>query len=142
VLGGNYEEAFANKEDIDSEIIKRWIDKASQKRKSEVILDNEENVNPSQKRRLDDSDLGKIIEFVLDVLEDLEGTEKDDRKKILKLVMDENEYVIKLWKTIKAEERKIQVRKFIRFANVMFDIVSIDINSYNKLMAIHFIYRI
>ena len=58
MLGGNYEEAFANKEDIDSEIIKRWIDKASQKRKSEVILDNEENVNPSQKRRLDDSDLG------------------------------------------------------------------------------------
>jgi len=63
--------------------------------------------------------------------------------------MDENEYVIKLWKTIKAEERKIQVRKFIRFANVMFDIVSIEffnflciINSYNKLMAIHFIYRI
>jgi len=40
--------------------------------------------------------------------------------------MDENEYVIKLWKTIKAEERKIQVRKFIRFANVMFDIVSIE----------------
>jgi len=126
VLGGNYEEAFANKEDIDSEIIKRWIDKASQKRKSEVILDNEENVNPSQKRRLDDSDLGKIIEFVLDVLEDLEGTEKDDRKKILKLVMDENEYVVKFWKTIKAEERKVQVHKFIRFANVMFDIVSIE----------------
>ncbi|CAG8516782.1 16554_t:CDS:2 [Acaulospora colombiana] len=132
-LGGNYEEVFANKEDIDSEIIKRWIDKASQKRKSEVILDNEENVNPSQKRKFDNVfddkenidvsqkrrlDLGKITEFVLDILEDLEGTEKDDGKKILKLVMDENEYVMKLWKTIKAEERKIQ------------------------LMAIHFIYRI
>ena len=144
MLGGNYKEAFANKEDIDSEIIKRWIDKASRKRKSEVILDNEENVNPSQKRkfdnvfddkenidasqkgRLEDSELGKITEFVLDILEDLEGTEKDDGKKILKLVMDENEYAVKFWKTIKAEERKVQVRKFIRFANMMFDIVSIE----------------
>src|SRR6185503_12831830 len=49
---GNYKEAFANKEDLDSKIVKRWIDKASQKRKSEVIFDDEENVNRSQKRRL------------------------------------------------------------------------------------------
>ncbi|CAG8669199.1 13721_t:CDS:2, partial [Acaulospora morrowiae] len=89
-LGGNYEEVFANREDVDSEITKRWIDKASQKRKSEVMLDNEGNVDPSQKRkfdnvfddkgnigvsqkrRFDDSDLGKITEFVLDIFEDLE----------------------------------------------------------------------
>jgi len=40
--------------------------------------------------------------------------------------LDENEYAVKFWKTIKAEERKVQVRKFIRFANMMFDIVSIE----------------
>jgi len=48
--------------------------------------------NASQKTRLD-LVLGKIIEFVLDMFEDL--------------------------------EKKIQLRKFIRFANVMFDVVSI-----------------
>ena len=112
------------------------IDKAS--RKSDIILDNKENVvrsqkrnldevdgNTSQKRRLSDADLGKITDFVLDIFEDLEGTEKEDRKKMLRLAMDENDYLTKFWKTIKTEERKIQVRKFIRFANVMFDVVSI-----------------
>ena len=66
---------------------------------------------------------------------------------MLKLAMEENDYLTKFWKTIKTEERKIQVRKFIRFANVMFDVVSIKfsivfslvVNPYNKLKTIHFI---
>ncbi|PKK77686.1 hypothetical protein RhiirC2_731500 [Rhizophagus irregularis] len=41
---------------------------------------------------------------------------------MLKLAMEENDYLTKFWRTIKTEERKIQVRKFIRFANVMFDV--------------------
>ncbi len=54
-----------------------------------------------------------------------EESEKEDKEKVLKLAMDEDYYLTKLWKTIKTEKRKIQVHKFIRFANVMFDIVSI-----------------
>jgi hypothetical protein len=71
------------------------------------------------KRRLCDADLEKMTEWLLDILEDLEETKKKDKKKkkILKLTIDENEYVSKCWKAIKTEERKIQVR-FIQFANV------------------------
>ncbi|CAJ0917307.1 12341_t:CDS:2 [Entrophospora sp. SA101] len=37
-FGRNYEEAFASKENVDNEIIKRWIDKASRKRKLDEML--------------------------------------------------------------------------------------------------------
>lgn len=63
-----------------------------------------------------------MIGFILDILEDLEETEKDDRKKMLKLAFDENVYMSKFLETIKNEERKFQVRKFIQFASVMFDV--------------------
>ncbi|CAG8552653.1 1626_t:CDS:1, partial [Funneliformis mosseae] len=39
--------------------------------------------------------------------EKLEETKKGDKKKVLKLAMDENEYVTKLWKAIRKEERKL-----------------------------------
>ncbi|CAG8744735.1 9617_t:CDS:2, partial [Racocetra fulgida] len=154
--GGNYEEALAKKENVDSEIIKRWIDIASQKRKPDAVFGNKENVD-SQKRKLDkvlddkenidapqkrifkdkenvtplqqenidvigNVNFGKMIGLILDIFEDLEETEKDDRKKILKLAFDENVYMSKLLETIKNEERKVQVRKFIQFASVMFDV--------------------
>lgn len=51
MLGGNYEKVFANKENFDSEMTKRLVDKSS--RKLDMVFDNKENVVPSQKRKLD-----------------------------------------------------------------------------------------
>ncbi|CAJ0762074.1 24213_t:CDS:2 [Entrophospora sp. SA101] len=92
--GRNYEEAFASKENVDNEIIKRWIDKASRKRKLDEMLIIM-NANASSKRSLDDTNLGKITGFFLDILEELKETKKGDKKKVLKLTMDENEYMLK-----------------------------------------------
>ncbi|RIB16340.1 hypothetical protein C2G38_2038660 [Gigaspora rosea] len=138
--GGNYEEALAKKENVDSEITKRWIDNASQKRKPDAVFGNKENID-SQKRKLDkvlddkenidapqkrifkdkenvaplqqenidvigNVNFGKMIGLILDILEDLEETEKDDRKKILKLAFDENVYMSKLLETTKKEHFK------------------------------------
>ncbi|CAB4434814.1 unnamed protein product [Rhizophagus irregularis] len=61
---GDYEKAFANKENFDNEMTNRKL---------------------------------------------LEETEKEDRKKMLKLAMEENDYLTKFWRTIKTEERKIQL---------------------------------
>ncbi|CAJ0836555.1 15326_t:CDS:2 [Entrophospora sp. SA101] len=93
-FGRNYEEAFASKENVDNEIIKRWIDKASRKRKLDEMLIIM-NANASSKRSLDDTNLGKITGFFLDILEELKETKKGDKKKVLKLTMDENEYMLK-----------------------------------------------
>ncbi|RHZ74076.1 hypothetical protein Glove_227g103 [Diversispora epigaea] len=138
-IGGNYEEVFVKKENVDNEIIKRWVDKALQKRKLDVALGDKENVDP-QKRKLDeilnnkenietsrkkgcgDVNFGTITEFTLDILGELSETEKGDKKKILKLFMDENEYVTKFWKAVRTEERKIQLYPH-----------------YNKLMALPFV---
>ncbi|CAG8778377.1 17149_t:CDS:2 [Gigaspora margarita] len=153
-FGRNYEEALAKKENVDSEIIKRWIDNTSQKRKPDAVFGNKENID-SQKRKLDkvlddkekidapqkrifkdkenvaplqqenidvigNINSGKMIGLILDILEGLEETEKDDRKKMLKLAFDENVYMSKFLETIKNEKRKFQVCKFIQFASVMF----------------------
>jgi hypothetical protein len=40
-------------------------------------------------------------------------------------VLDEDEYLIKLWRAIKADVKQVQVCKFIQSANLMFDVVSI-----------------
>ncbi|CAG8760413.1 15214_t:CDS:1, partial [Cetraspora pellucida] len=104
--------------------------------KSNVALDDKENANSSRKRKSDDEEnidivqkkifadanSGKITEFVLDILGELEEIEKGDKKKILKLAIDENEYITKFWNKIKTEERKIQRRKFVQFTSLMFDV--------------------
>ena len=97
-----------------------------QKRKFEVLGD-EENLNASQKRRLGNPNFGKMTEFVLNTLEELEETEKGNKKKILELAMNEDKFMIKFWGSVRTEERKEQVRRFIQFTNLMFDIVSIKI---------------
>ncbi|CAG8456750.1 4733_t:CDS:2 [Dentiscutata heterogama] len=113
-LGGDCKEASSNKENIDNELVRRWINKA-----------DKEHSHPPQKRKLDDTNLGKITEFVLDILEETEEIEKGDKRKILGLALNEDEYIIKLWRAIKIEEKQVQIRKFIQSANLMFDVVSI-----------------
>jgi hypothetical protein len=49
-LSGNYEVALSNKENIDNEIVRRWVDKASQKRKLDEVLGDKENIEASQKK--------------------------------------------------------------------------------------------
>ncbi|CAI2182170.1 3276_t:CDS:2 [Funneliformis geosporum] len=77
-----------------------------------------------QKRKLDDTSFGKITEFILDILKEIEEIEKGDKRKILGLVLDEDEYLIKLWRAIKIEEKQVQIRKFIRSVNLMFNTVT------------------
>nr|CAG8639632.1 505_t:CDS:2 [Entrophospora candida] len=45
---------------LDNKIIKRWIDKASQKRKSDAAFGDEENVDVLHKRRLGDANFGNL----------------------------------------------------------------------------------
>ncbi|RHZ76669.1 hypothetical protein Glove_194g16 [Diversispora epigaea] len=80
----------------------------SQKRK----LDNIENIDTPQKKRLDDANFGEITDFIIDILGELEETEKGDKKKMLKLAMDENEYMAKFWKMVRAEERRTQLHPY------------------------------
>jgi hypothetical protein len=103
-LGGNYEDICAYKENVDSEIVQRWINSAVK-------------ICPQlpQKRKRDDvndANIGKITEFVMDILEEVDESKKGEKQDILKLV-------------IKMKEKDSQIRKFIQFANLMFDIVSI-----------------
>ena len=113
-LGGDYKEVSSNKENIDNEVVQRWINKA-----------DKEHSHPPQKRKLDDTNLGKITEFVLYILEETEEIEKGDKRKILRLALNEDEYLIKLWRAIRTEEKQVQICKFIQSANLMFDVVSI-----------------
>ncbi|CAB4496328.1 unnamed protein product [Rhizophagus irregularis] len=124
-LGGNYEEALSNKENIDKEIVRRWVNKDLQKRKLDEVLSDKENLNAPQKRRLGNPNFGKMTEFVLNTLEELEETEKGSKKKILELTMNENEYITKFWESVRTEERKEQVRRFIQFTNLMFEVVKL-----------------
>ena len=105
---------YPHKENIDNEIVQRWINKA----------DKDHSHSP-QKRKLDDTSFGKITEFNLDILEETEEIEEGDKRKILRFALDEDEYLIKLWRAIKIEEKQVQIRKFIRSVNLMFNIVSI-----------------
>ncbi|RIA91571.1 hypothetical protein C1645_821886 [Glomus cerebriforme] len=98
-LGGDRKEVSSNKENIDNEIVQRWINKA----------DKDHSHSP-QKRKLDDTSFGKIIEFILDILEKTEEIEEGDKRKILRLALDEDEYLIKLWRAIKIEEKQVQIQ--------------------------------
>ncbi|CAG8614531.1 4877_t:CDS:2, partial [Racocetra fulgida] len=112
VQSGNYEDVSAKKENVDREITKRWLDKT---------LDNIENIDTPQKKKADDSNFGEITDLTLDILGELKETEKDDKKKILKLAMDENESIL-LYNTLTAltifvsiefedeESRRIKIR--------------------------------
>ncbi|UZO18737.1 uncharacterized protein OCT59_010049 [Rhizophagus irregularis] len=110
-LGGDYKEVSSNKENIDNEVVQRWINKA-----------DKEHSHPPQKRKLDDTNLGKITEFVLYILEETEEIEKGDKRKILRLALNEDKYLIKLWRAIRTEEKQVQICKFIQSANLMFDV--------------------
>ncbi|CAG8706412.1 5506_t:CDS:2, partial [Cetraspora pellucida] len=90
-LSGNYEDASAKKEtNVDP----------SQKRKLDETLDNIENIDTPRKKKADDSNFGEITDLTLVILGELEETEKGDKKKMLKLAMDENEYMTKFWKML------------------------------------------
>ncbi|CAI2188019.1 12172_t:CDS:2, partial [Funneliformis geosporum] len=88
----------------------------------EINKADKEHSHPPQKRKLDDTNLGKITEFVLYILEETEEIEKGDKRKILRLALNEDEYLIKLWRAIKTEKKQVQICKFIQSANLMFDV--------------------
>ncbi|CAG8780073.1 3730_t:CDS:2, partial [Racocetra fulgida] len=91
----NCKEASSNKENIDNEVVQRWINKA-----------DKEYSHLPQKRKLDDTNLGKITKFVLNILEETKEIEKGDKQKILRLALNEDEYLIKLWRAIHMEENQ------------------------------------
>ncbi len=101
----------SNKENIDNEIVQRWVNKAD--------IDHSHS---SRKRKLDDTNFGKITDFVLDILNETEEIEEGNKRKILRLALDEDEYLIKVWRAIKTDVKQVQVCKFI---HLMFDVVSI-----------------
>jgi hypothetical protein len=81
-----------------------------------------------QKRKRDDvndANIGKITEFVMDILEEVDESKKGEKQDILKLALKGNEQILQFWEVIKMKEKDSQIRKFIQFANLMFDIVSI-----------------
>lgn len=61
----------------------------------------------------------------MDILEEVEESKKGEKQDILKLALKGNEQILQFWKVIKTKEKDSQIRKFIQFANLMFDIVSI-----------------
>uniref|UniRef100_U9UH05 Uncharacterized protein n=1 Tax=Rhizophagus irregularis (strain DAOM 181602 / DAOM 197198 / MUCL 43194) TaxID=747089 RepID=U9UH05_RHIID len=113
-VGGNHEDICAYKENVDNEIVRRWINSAvkncpqlPQKRKHGDV---------------DDASIGEITEFVMDILEEVEESKKGEKQDILKLALKGNEQIIQFCKGIKMKEKDSQIRKFIQFANLMFDI--------------------
>ncbi|PKK71452.1 hypothetical protein RhiirC2_849149 [Rhizophagus irregularis] len=48
------------------------------------------------------------LDFVLDILNETDEIEGNKRK-ILRLALDEDEYLIKLWKAIKTDVKQVQV---------------------------------
>ncbi|CAG8503451.1 11368_t:CDS:2 [Acaulospora morrowiae] len=89
---GNYEEAISNKENIDKEIVRRWVNKALQKRE----LD-EKTWQP---------EFWKNDAVLLNTLEELEETENGSKKKILELAMNDDEYITKFWESVRTERCK------------------------------------
>jgi len=67
-----------------------------------------------------------MTEFILDVLEGVEESVNGQRQKIMKLALKEDEFLVRIWEIISIlDSKKEQVRKFIKFVNVTFDVVSI-----------------
>jgi hypothetical protein len=79
------------------------------------------------KRKINDN-FSKMTEFVLEVLEEVEETKKGQKQEIMKMALKEDEHLVRIWEIIiTRKSKKEQVRKFIKFVNVMFDIVSIRV---------------
>ncbi|CAG8545502.1 13240_t:CDS:2 [Ambispora gerdemannii] len=73
---GNYEEVYITKEGINNDV--------------------GDNGDQPPKRKLEDTDFGKMAEFVLDVLDEVEDTEKG--QKIMKLTLKEDKYFMQIWR--------------------------------------------
>ncbi|CAB4483686.1 hypothetical protein RhiirA5_421535 [Rhizophagus irregularis] len=110
-VGGNHEDICAYKENVDNEIVRRWINSA---------VKNCPQL--PQKRKHGDVDDASI-------LEEVEESKKGEKQDILKLALKGNEQIIQFCKGIKMKEKDSQIRKFIQFANLMFDI---DLKVRNK----------
>lgn len=67
---------------IDNEIVQRWVSKA-----------DKDHSHSSRERKSNDTNFGKITDFVLDILNETEEIEGNKRK-ILRLALDEDEYLI------------------------------------------------
>ncbi|CAJ0751165.1 22406_t:CDS:2 [Entrophospora sp. SA101] len=46
----------------------------------------------------------------MDILEEIEESEKGEKQSILNLALKENEYVVQFWKTVKTKERSEQIQ--------------------------------
>lgn len=62
----------------------------------------------------------------MEFLEEVEESEKGEKKNLLTLALKNNKYILgQFWKFIKTKDKNEQISKFVHFSNLMFDIISI-----------------
>ncbi|CAG8524543.1 4919_t:CDS:1 [Racocetra persica] len=139
-LGNNYKEAYTAKEKFDKEIHHRWRNEITENNSYESLnflsdlknigtsLDNKNSEgSKTLKRKLGETDLDEMTDFILIVLNKVKERDAGEKQKILQLSLEENEPLIKIWRTalIKKNESD-QINKFISLVNSMFNTVSIQ----------------
>lgn len=68
-----------------------------------------------------------MIDFILKIFEEIEETKEGQKKEILKMALQKDEIFVRIWEIVEMQEsKKMQVSKFIKLMNIMFDVVSIQ----------------
>ncbi|CAG8485475.1 4704_t:CDS:2 [Gigaspora margarita] len=86
-LGSDYKEAYTAKEEFENEIHRRWTNRPM-KNISEIYNQSE-----------DETDLDQMTDFILNALKKVKENNVGDKQKIMQLSLEENESLMKIWRT-------------------------------------------
>ncbi|RGB36874.1 hypothetical protein C1646_757564 [Rhizophagus diaphanus] len=113
-IGGNYEDVYAFREKVNGEIARQSMKRAAAEDSEESIMNK---ARPEKRKR------NEMINFVLNIFEEIEEIKEGQKKEILKMALQKDEIFVKIWEIVKMQEtKKQQVSKFTKLMNIMFDI--------------------
>ncbi|KAF0399373.1 hypothetical protein F8M41_009726 [Gigaspora margarita] len=124
-LGSDYKEAYTAKEEFENDIHRRWTNRPM-KNISETYNQSEGSKKLPLKRKLDETDLDQMTDFILNALKKVRENNVGDKQKMMQLSLEENESLIKIWRTATIKNNELdKINKFIALYNSMFNTVSI-----------------